>query len=374
MAVYKQPKSRNWWYKFTWNGQQIRESTKQSNKRVAEQIEAARRTALAKGEVGIRDKKPVPTLAAFITADFLPFVRTTFAAKVKTKAYYENGAKHLLAFDKLASEPLAHRERVLTDAEEAIYLANSTPLLHDVATILIDCGLRPEECFRLQWSSARDGQIEIQYGKTDNARRHIPVSQRVAAVLEMRKTGNDSPWVFPAPTKSGHMEPSTVRKSHVKACKGGKKKANEWAVQPFPLYTLRHTCLTRWAPHMDPWTLAHLAGHRDMAITKRGFLERQVQGWAARWKHAKTEELPDMDRAIRWLADRMPDSAAATLVHNDYKLDNVVMIGPAGDRVEAVLDWEMTTLGDPLADLGLTMCCWAWIGMLGRRIKAGRLP
>ena len=327
MAVYKQAKSRNWWYKFTWNGQQIRESTKQSNKRVAEQIEAARRTALAKGEVGIRDKKRVPTLAAFITADFLPFVRTTFAAKLKTKAYYENGVKHLLAFDKLASEPLdaitsekiagyvakrqadglkvasvnrelqalrrmfalavewgkvdkalprvrmvsgeAHRERVLTDAEEAIYLANATPLLHDVATILIDCGLRPEECFRLQWSSVRDGQIEIQYGKTDNARRHIPVSQRVAAVLEMRNTGNDSPWVFPAPTKSGHMEPSTVKKPHVKACKGGKKKTDEWVVQPFPLYTLRHTCLTRWAPHMDPWTLAHLAGHRDMAITKR---------------------------------------------------------------------------------------------------------
>ena len=79
MAVYKQPKSRNWWYKFTWNGEPIRESTKQTNRRVAEQMEAARRTALAKGEVGIRDKKPVPTLAAFITADFLPFVRTTFA-------------------------------------------------------------------------------------------------------------------------------------------------------------------------------------------------------------------------------------------------------------------------------------------------------
>ena len=58
----------------------------------------------------------------------------------------------------------------------------------------------------------------------------------------------------------------------------------------------------------------------------------------------------------------MPASAEATLVHNDYKLDNVMML-PAGDRVEAVLDWEMTTLGDPLADLGLTMCYWAWMGM-----------
>ena len=55
----------------------------------------------------------------------------------------------------------------------------------------------------------------------------------------------------------------------MKACTGGKKKTDEWAVQPFPLCTLRHTCLTRWAPRMDLWTLAHLAGHRDMAITKR---------------------------------------------------------------------------------------------------------
>ena len=83
MAVYKQTKSKYWWYKFTWNGEPIRESTKQTNKRVAEQMEAAHRTALAKGEVGIRDKKPVPTLKDFAERDFLPFVRSTFAAKVK---------------------------------------------------------------------------------------------------------------------------------------------------------------------------------------------------------------------------------------------------------------------------------------------------
>ena len=50
------------------------------------------------------------------------------------------------------------------------------------------------------------------------------------------------------------------------ACEAVEK---EGKIEQFPLYTLRHTCLTRWAPHMDPWTLAHLAGHRDMAITKR---------------------------------------------------------------------------------------------------------
>jgi hypothetical protein len=84
----------------------VRESTKQTNKRVAEQMEAAHRTALAKGEVGIRDKKPVPTLKDFAEQDFLPFVRSTFAAKPKTLAYYENGGNRLLAFQRLAGERL----------------------------------------------------------------------------------------------------------------------------------------------------------------------------------------------------------------------------------------------------------------------------
>src|ERR1700722_19534497 len=104
MAVYK--RGRVWWYKFTWKGEPIRESTKQTNKRVAEQMEAAHRTALAKGEVGIRDKKPVPTLKDFAEYDFLPFVRSTFTAKVKTEKYYEYGVKALLSFEKLAAARL----------------------------------------------------------------------------------------------------------------------------------------------------------------------------------------------------------------------------------------------------------------------------
>lgn len=91
-----------------------------------------------------------------------------------------------------------------------------------------------------------------------------------------------------------------------------------------------------------------------------GFLERQVRGWTERWSRAKTDDLPAMERVVRWLHGRLPASAGPpTLVHNDYKLDNVMM-HPSGHRVEAVLDWEMTTLGDPLADLGLTLCYWTW--------------
>lgn len=96
-----------------------------------------------------------------------------------------------------------------------------------------------------------------------------------------------------------------------------------------------------------------------------GFLARQVQGWAQRWNRALTDDLPlsstaNMDRVIHWLADHMPPSPAATLLHNDYKLDNVMLRVEPMPSVEAVLDWEMATTGDPLADVGLALCYWRW--------------
>ncbi len=91
-----------------------------------------------------------------------------------------------------------------------------------------------------------------------------------------------------------------------------------------------------------------------------GFVERQVQGWADRWNRARTEPVPQMDEVVRWLARRLPPSPAPTIVHNDFKLDNVMLRLDSPDSVEAVLDWEMATVGDPLADLGLTLCYWCW--------------
>ena len=78
----------------------------------------------------------------------------------------------------------------------------------------------------------------------------------------MRVISAVTEWVFPAATISGHIEPSSVKKQQAKAFALSR-------VSPFELYSLRHTCLTRWAPHMDPWTLGYLAGHTEMSITKR---------------------------------------------------------------------------------------------------------
>jgi aminoglycoside phosphotransferase (APT) family kinase protein len=103
-----------------------------------------------------------------------------------------------------------------------------------------------------------------------------------------------------------------------------------------------------------------------------GFVERQVRGWAERWHRAKTEELPAMDRVIEWLVARLPVPQGATLVHNDFKLDNVMFSAASPDRVEAVLDWEMTTVGDPLADVGLTLCYWSWAN--APELRAAGIP
>lgn len=100
MSIYKRGKV--YWYKFMWNGEMVRESTKQGNHKVARQMEAAHRTSLAKGEVGIRERKKAPTLADFADKQFLPWAESAFAAKRKTWFYYRNGVRRLKGYPPLA--------------------------------------------------------------------------------------------------------------------------------------------------------------------------------------------------------------------------------------------------------------------------------
>ena len=373
MGIYK--RNDTYWYRFNWQGQQIRESTKQDNARVARQIEAAHKTGLAKGDVGIRHRTPAPTLKEFAESDFTSYIESHFKDKPNTLAYYKFGVKRLLDFAPLATSRLdtitvakitafigrarnndlevssinrqlevlrrilklavewgkvdkvlprvsmlpgqKRRERVLSTTEERQYFEAANAIgdellktyeraligiratirgeepikpqdpyvLRDLATLLIECALRPEEAYRLRWDEVRDGSVHISHGKTENARRVIPLPGRSAAVLEMRRTIANSQWVFPTHTKSGHIEQSTIKKAH--------RKASALAgVIDFPPYTLRHTCLTRWAEVMDPYTLAYLAGHSDFATTRRYVHPRRetvlqaigraqrAQGWA----------------------------------------------------------------------------------------------
>jgi aminoglycoside phosphotransferase (APT) family kinase protein len=99
----------------------------------------------------------------------------------------------------------------------------------------------------------------------------------------------------------------------------------------------------------------------------QGFVARQVQGWADRWRRSKTGELAEMDQVIRWLAERIPDETAnqPTIVHNDFKLDNIILDPEVPARVVAVLDWEMCTVGDSLIDVGLLLTYWTMKGTKG---------
>ena len=172
-----------------------------------------------------------------------------------------------------------HRERVLTIEEECRYLAKTSPLLNDVATVLIDSGMRPEECFRMRWehiswTGGRYGTVLVTHGKTESARRLIPLTPRANAILQASwelPDKSEEGWVWHAPTKSGHIEPA-------KGLKLSK-------VRPFVLYTLRHTMLTRRGESgCDVWTLARIAGHSNIRISQRyvhpsaAHIERSVNG------------------------------------------------------------------------------------------------
>jgi aminoglycoside phosphotransferase (APT) family kinase protein len=87
-----------------------------------------------------------------------------------------------------------------------------------------------------------------------------------------------------------------------------------------------------------------------------GYLERQLRRWRGQREGAKVRELPDYDAVSEWLGDNLPTEGGTAIVHGDYKLDNVVL--QRGPRLVSILDWEMATVGDPLADLGYLLSLW----------------
>jgi aminoglycoside phosphotransferase (APT) family kinase protein len=93
---------------------------------------------------------------------------------------------------------------------------------------------------------------------------------------------------------------------------------------------------------------------------REGYIERQLKRWWSQFEQSKTREVPVLEDVYRVLKSRVPEQGGATIVHGDYRLDNT-MLGDDG-RVAAVLDWEICTLGDPLADVGLLMVYWSEAG------------
>ncbi|MBV9281217.1 MAG: phosphotransferase family protein, partial [Chloroflexi bacterium] len=108
------------------------------------------------------------------------------------------------------------------------------------------------------------------------------------------------------------------------------------------------------AIHRIDWRGAGLEGfgHAD------GFLERQVRGWIDRYARARTDDVPAADQLSRWLADHIPPSPPPTLIHYDFKLNNLMVAEEEPARPVGVLDWEMAAIGDPLLDLAVFLSYW----------------
>jgi integrase len=325
--IYK--RGSTYWTKFQHAGRMIYKSTGQTSATKARQVEARLRSELALGHFGILKREAIPTLSEFIKQRIEPklivgdenaqprqkrfrwlrcSLKPLASAAIGRLPLNEITSEHVLGYadarltDELSvgtvnrelravrrclrlavewgvlekaprvsmagKEP--GRERVVSDVELSQYLRHASPLLADVAVILNETGLRPDELHRLAWedlnfAAGRYGTLRVHHGKTAAARRTLPMTAKVRCILGARHVSAGSPalgWVFPAPSTSGHLNHSSLRKAHAKALESSK-------VAPFLLYSLRHTFATRIAPHVDAWTLCKIMGWASLSVANR---------------------------------------------------------------------------------------------------------
>jgi aminoglycoside phosphotransferase (APT) family kinase protein len=121
--------------------------------------------------------------------------------------------------------------------------------------------------------------------------------------------------------------------------------------------SLARTLALVHAVDLDRTGLTDLASHKPYA-------ERQLKRWSTQWEKSKTRELPELDELTARLVAAVPEQRELSLVHGDFHLRNVI-VSPARGSVESVLDWELCTLGDPLADLGTLLAYWPQPGEAG---------
>jgi aminoglycoside phosphotransferase (APT) family kinase protein len=107
--------------------------------------------------------------------------------------------------------------------------------------------------------------------------------------------------------------------------------------------------------HAVDWRACGLEGYGKPT----GYLDRQLRRFSGLWEHNRTRDLEVMERLTAWLGEHKPESGEATIVHGDYRLGNVMFAPQAPPRLVAIFDWELATIGDPLADVGYLVATWA---------------
>jgi integrase len=336
MSLYKRGKT--YWYEFMFNGTRYRRSTHVKSLRAAGVIEDAFKTQLAKGEVGIEPRKKVPTFSAFVK-EFTDFVFIRHANKPQTVEFYTKKIKQVLKFEPMQKVPLdqidealiekyvawrrqavsitttnrelatlrrllhvakewkviksmprvrlltgeRQRDFILNHAQEKLYLAAAPEPLKSVATLLIDTGLRLGEALNLRKSDVhfesngdgRYGWITVRDGKSQNAKRSVPLTNRLALLLGPRVEITAPEWIFPGDSPDRPLLATSVAHAHIKVCRPwvmkGKKRIRQYIFPAdFVLHSLRHTFLTRLGEAgADAFTIMKLAGHSSVTISQR---------------------------------------------------------------------------------------------------------
>jgi integrase len=318
MHLYRRKDSKYWWYKFEYQGVIYRASTGLKNKPEARNIASKARLDVIEGKYDIKRRKATP-LFKNAMASFLDHVRQHNAPNTATR--YEAAAKplnvafgekqltavtadameryktarlgeklkpatvnaelrcakamfnHFIRLDKIASSPIARvkmlpenneQMRVLNFEEERLYLAACPQPLHDIAVLMLDVGMRPEELYRLRRENVNleAGWVFNPYGKSKAARRTLSLTRRAAEALKGRLAAAEGDYVFPL-----DGDPS---KPMGKANNFHNAALKRSGVPHFRLYDLRHTFATRAAESgVDLVTLAALLGHSKIQMVMR---------------------------------------------------------------------------------------------------------
>jgi integrase len=319
MSVYK--RGGVYWFDFWFQGQRYRQTTGLNNKTAALRAEAIRKAELAEGRAGIARQKVRPAFERFVKDEFLPWSEKQHAAHPKTHKRYKVSAKALVAFfGKLTLDAIspghvekfklarvsvispagtnrdlaalrsmlnfairqghlaqnAVREirllpegpgsmRVVSHLEEKAYLTAANPLLRDVALLILETGMRPEEVYMIRKENVHlEGPyVFVPEGKTRFARRNVPLTKKACKILSRRNFATVSSYLFPH-RRDSERPLTTVHKAHEEAL----RKAG---IYPrFRLYDLRHTFGSRSAmAGVDLPTLKELMGHSHISTTMR---------------------------------------------------------------------------------------------------------
>jgi len=319
MSVYK--RGGVYWYEFWFRGQRYRQSTGLSNKTVALRAEAIHKAELAEGRAGIVSRGSCPTFEDFVTAEFLPWSERQHQAHPRTHLRYKTASKPLIKFfGKLHLEVISpgHVEkfklarvaevspasvnrdlavfrymmnfairqgyllrnpvsgirflpegpgimRIVSHEEEQRYLVVASPLLRDVATLILETGMRPGEVFTIRKENVYllKRYLFVPIGKTRYARRNVPLADRLVEVLKRRLAQAKGPYLFPH-RHDPNKPLTTLKKAHEEALRKAEIKPR------FRIYDLRHTFGSRSAmAGVDLATLKELMGHSQISMTMR---------------------------------------------------------------------------------------------------------